>query len=260
MAKNKIWDNFDDAVADILDGATIMMFAWSGATTGAPQNLIRALRDHEVKDLTIICQNFVPGRLPEIVSPIVLVDQMKKLITAWSGPLWGMDSPLAKAVQEGRIELEITSHGTLQERVRAGGSGIGAFYSPVGVGTIIEKGKEKRVIDGKEYLLEMPLRGDYSFVRAHKADKLGNLIYRGSGRGGNPIIAMASRVTIAEVDEIVEVGELDPESIVTPGIFVHRVVKIPEGGFGSYQQRPEQLRRIFEEGRVAKTVRYSKEG
>ena len=260
MAKNKIWNNFDDAIADIPDGATIMMFAWSGATTGAPQNLIRALRGHGAKDLTIICQNFVPGRLPEIVSPIVLVDQMKKLITAWSGPLWGMDSPLAKAVQEGRVELELTSHGTLLERVRAGASGIGAFYSPVGVGTIIEKGKEKRVINGEEYILEMPLKADFSFVRAHKADKLGNLVYRGGARGGNPIIAMAARVTVAEVDEIVEIGELDPEAIVTPGVFVHRIVKIPEGGLGSYQQRPEQLRRIFEEGRISKTVRYSKKG
>jgi len=243
---NKVWDNFDDAVADIPDGATIMLFAWAAATTGAPQNLIRALRDHGAEDLTIITHNFIPGRVPEIVSPLALMNQVKKLVTAWAGPLFGMESPLAEAIRQGKVELELVSHGTLVERIRAGGTGIAGFYTPAGVGTIVEEGKEKRVIDGKECLLEMPLRADFSFVRAHKADKLGNLTYRAAGRGCNPVIAMAAEVTIAEVDEIVEAGELDPEVIVTPGIFVDRIVAIPEGKLGSLSQRPAILRKIFQ--------------
>ncbi len=251
MAKNKIWDSFDDAVADIPDGASVMLFAWSGAITATPHNLIRALRDQGAKDLTLICHNLIPGRLPDIVSPVALVNQTKKLITAWSGSTWTSDSPLWELVRQGKIELELTSHGNLVERVRAGGSGIGGFYTPIGPGTVLEKGKEKRVIGGKEYLFQLPLRADFGFVRAYKADKLGNLIYRGAGRGANPVIAMASDVTIAEVDEIVETGELDPEAIVTPGVFVHRIVAIPPGGLGNYQLRRDQVRRIFQgEGKL----------
>ena len=142
-------------------------------------------------------------------------------------------------MEKGKIALEVTSHGTLAERIRAGGSGIGGFYTPTGIGTVLEEGKEKKIIDGKEYILEKSLRADFSFIRAHKADKRGNLVYRGSERAANPYMAMAADITIAEVDEIVEVGELDPEVIVTPGIFVDRIVKIPEGALGSYKQRAE---------------------
>jgi 3-oxoacid CoA-transferase A subunit len=157
---------------------------------------------------------------------------------------------MAPAVEKAlnKIELEVTSHGVLIERIRAGGSGIGGFYSPAGVGTVLEKGKEKKTIDGKEYLLEKPLRADYSLVRAYKADKRGNLVYRGSGRGANPVMAMSGDVTIAEVDEIVEVGELDPESIVTPSIFVDRIVSVPDGALGSFKQRKELCRKCFASG------------
>ena len=141
----------------------------------------------------------------------------------------GIESPLEKAVKNGDIQLEIVPQGTLAERIRAGGAGLGGFYSPVGVDTVYQEGKEKRNIRGRDYIFETPLKADIGFVRAYKADLLGNLIYRGSSRSYNPLIAMAARTTIAEVDEIVKPGELDPESIVTPGIFVDRIVRIEQG-------------------------------
>ena len=251
--KNKIFPTFEDAIADIHDGASIMMFSWtSGLGRSTPQNLIRALYEKGTKDLTIISHNFVASHLgdyvfeePEVYKPLTLTRRARKVITAWARAAriseeLTSDASLGKRIAAGEVELELMSHGTLAERIRAGGSGLGGFYTPVGVGTIVEKGKEKRVIDGKEYIFEKPLRADFSFVRAYKADRRGNLVYRGSVRGCNPIMAMAADVTIAEVDEIVEVGELGPEVIVTPGVFVHRIVKIPEGGCGS-QSRMEAL-------------------
>ncbi len=245
--------SFDEAVADINDGASIMMFCWGVA--GTPQNLIGALRRRGVKDLTIITHNCVPAWVgshvcteEEIRTPYFLMDQMKRLITSWPRPIEAASS-MQESIEEAlkKMDLEVTSHGTLAERIRAGGSGMGGFYSPIGIGTILEEGKEKRVIDGKEYILEKPLRADFSFVRAYKADRMGNLIYKGSGRAANPYMAMAGQITIAEVDEIVEVGELDPESIVTPGIFVQRIVKIPDGGLGSYKQRKELCKKYLRE-------------
>ncbi|MFC1864545.1 CoA transferase subunit A [Chloroflexota bacterium] len=242
--KNKIFPNFEEATADIHDGASIMTFYW-GLGRATPQNLIRTLYERGTKDLTLINHNFGPARLgeyffgaTEVYTPLTLANQVKKVITAWPGggrysSKFGKGSPLQERIAAGEVELELMSHGTLAERIRAGGSGLGGFYTPVGVGTIVEKGKEKRVIDGKEYILEKPLRADFGFIRAYKADKRGNLVYRGSVRGCSPIIAMACDVTIVEVDEIVEVGELDSEVIVTPEVFVHRIVKIPEGSFGS---------------------------
>lgn len=252
--REKVYPNFEEAVADIPDGATIMMFCWG--IGGTPQNLIRALYDRGTKNLIIISHNFMPvwiGKhifsLTDAFTPLTLAKQVKKVITSFPGTATlGMTSVLEERINKGEVELEIMSHGTFVERVRAGGSGLGGFYTPVGVGTIVEQGKEKRVIDGKEYIFEKPLHADFGFVRAHKADKRGNLVYRGSVRATNPIIAMACDVTIAEVDEIVEVGELDPEVIVTPEIFVHRIVKIPENGLGSKDHRRTLLRKVFKEG------------
>lgn len=243
--KNKVLQTFEEAIADISDGASLMVFNWNmGRST--PRNLIRALYKKGTRDLTIISHNFAPARAgnysfdeTDICTALTLTGQARKIVTAWPGGLsqnvskLQKKSPLLERISSGAIELELMSHGTLAQRMHAGGSGLGGFYTPVGVGTIVAEGKEKRIIDGKEYILEKPLRADFGFVRAYKADKRGNLIYRGAVRGGNPIIAMASDVTIAEVDEIVEVGELDPDAIVTPGIFVQRIVKIPEGGYGS---------------------------
>jgi 3-oxoacid CoA-transferase subunit A len=264
MMKNKVFPTFVEAVDDIPDGATIMVHSFSGPG-GIAQNLIAALREHGAKDLTLIGCNLgqvsgagiqeyikdtgqdVPGLKARLaapglfslilgkayITPRILFEngQVKKAITSWVGTtIMGIDSPLEKAVKAGEVELEIVPQGTLAERIRAGGAGIGGFYSPVGVDTVYEEGKERRNIQGKEYLFELPLKADVAFVRAHKADLLGNLIYQGSSRSFNPLIAMAADITIAEVDTIVKPGELNPESIVTPGIFVKRIVQIPEGG------------------------------
>jgi len=248
----KIMDSFDQAVADIGDGVSLMVFCWD--LVGTPCNLIRALYKKGVKNLTVISHNFVPAWIgpnvitqEEYTTPYIMADRIKKLITAWPSPaIAGLQSsPLAEKLKTGEIEIEITSHGTLAKRIQAGGSGIGGFYTEAGVGTVLEKGKEKKVIDGREYILETPLQADFGFVKAYKADKYGNLVYNGSERGCNPLIAMASKTTIAEVEEIVEVGELDPNQIVTPGIFVDRIVKIPAGGMGTVSYVDELLKKYL---------------
>ena len=149
--------------------------------------------------------------------------QVKKFISTITFP----NTAAEKAILAGEVEIEFVPQGTLAERIRAGGFGIGGFYVRTGVGTLIAEGKEKRIIDGEEYLLEMPLRADYALIKAYKADRFGNLVYRGDTRSFNAVMAPAADITVAEVQDIVEVGELDPEVIVTPGIFVDRVVKIP---------------------------------
>jgi len=148
-----------------------------------------------------------------------------------------------KQIFSGEVELEIVPQGTLSERIRAGGAGISAFYTPTGAGTVIEKGKEVGVFDDRPCLLERALKADYAFVRAFKADLMGNLVYRGTQRQFNPIMAIAARTTIAEVDQVVDPGELDPESIVTPGIYVKRIVKVKEDpGFPRHLERNFQVR------------------
>jgi len=234
--RNKIYSGFDEAIADIIDGASVMMMSFSGPG-GIPQNLIQALKNLGVKDLDVYAySNFgyvgqVPG-FKKYTMPDILVEngQVKKAHVGWGRGAAGQHSYLEQAVLSGELEGEMIPQGVFAHRIRAGGSGMGAFYSPVGIGTIYEHGKEKRVIDGKEYLLEYPVRASYGFVRAYKADGLGNLVYNGTARGINPLVAKACDVTIVEVDEIVEVGELDPERIITPGIYIDRIVKIPEGG------------------------------
>ena len=241
MKQNKVFASFDEAVADIPDGASIATGCWGLASLS--QNLIAAIRRKGVKDITLIVHNFVP--LPffteeEAVNLTVLLPQLKKIITPVVGlQILGAGAFVREYVEKG-LEVEFTSHGTLAARLMAGALGLGGIYNPVGVGTILEKGKEKRVINGKEYVLEMPITPDYAFIRAHKADRLGNLTYWGVFREDHPVMAMAAKTTIAEVDEIVEVGEIDPEHVVTPGIFVDRIVKVPEGGLGS----PEQIKAL----------------
>ena len=245
--KQKIMDSFDEAVADISDGSSIMVFSWGPA--GTPQNLLFALYKKGVKDLTIISHNFIPGffTMDDFFSPYFLIRQTKKLITAWPRPLGPTVIPMETddLVKDGKLEMELTSHGTLAERIRAGGSGLGGFYTPVGIGTVLEEGKEKKIIDDREYIFEKALKADYSLIRAYKSDKRGNLIYRGVGRSCNPLMAMASDTTIVEVDEIVEIGDLDPESIVTPGIFVDRIIQVPDDALGSYTQREMVVQKYF---------------
>lgn len=235
--KNKVFVSFDEAVADIPDGASIATGCWG--LTGLSQNLLAAVKRKGVKDLTLIVHNFVPTPFfaeEEAVNLTVLLPQLKRLITPVVGlQVLGAGAFVKEYVEKG-LEVEFTSHGTLAARLCAGALGLGGIYNPVGVGTILEKGKEKRVIDGREYILEMPIKPDYAFVRAYKADKLGNLTYWGIYREDHPAMAMAAKTTIAEVDEIVGVGEIDPEHVVTPGIFVDRIVKVPEGGLGDPKQ------------------------
>jgi len=169
----------------------------------------------------------------DFVDPGILVEQgqVKKGILAFpAAPSPLVLTPFEKKVASGEVELELAAQGTLAERIRAGKAGIAAFYTPTGFGTVVEPGKEVRVFDGRPHLLEHAIRGDFSLIRAHKADRFGNLVYRGTSRTFNATMAGASSVTIAEVDEVVEVGALDPESVVTPGLYVDRVVVRPKGG------------------------------
>lgn len=222
MPINKVFQSFQEAVADVHDGATIMFGGFIGKP-GSPTNLILALRDKGVKNLTTISNRCAAMDL----DPLFEARQVRKAIASAPVPGSRVPSPFEQQYLAGEVELEIVPQGTMVERMRAAGAGIGGFYTITGVGTQIEEGKEKKLIDGKEYILELPLRADFAFIRAHKADKMGNLVYWRSQRNFNPIMATAAKVTIAEVDEIVEVGELDPETIVSPAIYVHRVVKRP---------------------------------
>jgi len=238
--KNKVFSSFREAVADIPDGATIM-FGGFGHAADKPQNLIGALRDHGAKNLTIIVNGAGgPGKLgigslggkPFIDEEILQENrQIKKAICSVPASLvMSKPSAFEKQYLAGDVELEYVPQGTLAERIRAGGAGLGGFYTPTGVGTLVERGKEKKIIDGKEMLLEFALRADFALIRAHKADTVGNLVYRGIMRSFNAIMATAAKVTIAEVDQIVNAGDLDPEVVVTPGVFIDRIVEIPEGG------------------------------
>jgi 3-oxoacid CoA-transferase len=209
-----------EAITDISDGASILLGGF-GVLQGWPHEVLFALRDRGVKNLTLICNS--PGFGP--YSPQILAEnhQIKKLIASFGGYAY-RTTPLSQQIGRGEVEFEMVPQGTLVERLRAGGAGIPAFFTPTGVGTVVEEGKEKRSLNGREYLLETALRADFALVRAHRADTYGNLVYRRTARNFHPPFATAANVTIAEVDEIVESGTLDPEVIATPGIFVHRLV------------------------------------
>src|SRR5262245_1144357 len=210
-----------EAIADIPDGASILLGGF-GVLQGWPHELLFALRDRGVKNLTLICNS--PGFGP--FSPQILAEnrQIKKLIASFGGYSY-RTTPLSEQIGRGEVEFEMVPQGTLVERLRAGGAGIPAFFTPTGVGTVVEEGKEKRVFNGRAYLMETALRADFAFIRAHRADTHGNLVYRRTARNFHPPFATAADVTIAEVDEIVEPGQLDPEAVATPGIFVNRLVR-----------------------------------
>lgn len=218
----------EEAVADIRDGSVISIGGHGYA--GTPFTTYRALADRSSppRGLTLL------GIATRQVDYLVKVGAVKKVITTYPGYPANLRSaaerkaPLIQAYKKGDVEVEIVPLGNLVERLRAGGAGIPAFYTPIAVGTELGEGKETRVIDGKECILERALKTDYAIIKAHKADRYGNLIYRGTSRGHNPIFAMAADFTIVEVDEIVEMGTFDPEVVVTPGIFVDRVVQAPK--------------------------------
>ena len=248
---NKVLDSFDEAVADIPDGAVIAVECWGYPATA--HNLISALKRKGTRDLTIITHTFIPQVFSEELAalPAVLLPQMKKLISPIVGIMrLGAGGFVRPYVEQG-LEVEVMGHGTLAARLYAGAAGLGGIYDPVGVGTVVEEGKEKRVINGKEYLFQEPLKPDYAFLSGHKADKLGNLVYRGNYRSDQPMMAMAAKVTIAEVEQIVEVGDIDPEHVVTPGIFVDRVLEIPPDGLGT----PEKGQAVIEQLTQIESVR-----
>jgi 3-oxoadipate CoA-transferase, alpha subunit len=244
---NKVFETFEEAVKDVPDGAVIMIGNFAGPG-GTPFYLIQALRKQGAKNLTIVANTAGGiGLTLDYDDHRILFEnkQVKKVIASFPFSTSASRPSMAeKQILSGEVELEIVPQGTLSERIRAGGAGIPAFYTPTGAGTVIEKGKEVRVFDDRPCLLEKALKADYAFVRAFKADLMGNLVYRGTQRQFNPIMAIAARTTIAEVDRIVDTGDLDPESIITPGIYVNRVVKVKEDpGFPRHLERSFQVKR-----------------
>lgn len=244
MPINKVGGSFDEAVADVFDGSVLLIGGFGGPGE-CPSYLIAALARKGAKDLTIVGNSggwgsdfieLLRTRMASVLrfptdwyDPGLLVErgQVSKGILSFPAAPGHVYTPFEKAVMEGTVELELIGQGSLAERIRSAKGGIAAFYTPVGVGTVVEAGKEVREFDGRKHLLERALKGDFSLVRAHKADRYGNLVYRGSSRTMNATMAGASAVTIAEVDEVVEPGALDPECIVTPGVYVQRVVVRP---------------------------------
>ena len=237
MAINKVVTSFAEAVGDIPDGASLMIDGFAGPG-GTPQNLIRALRDHGARDLTIMSNTAglasvigfgtVPGDRPIDIGILVDNDQVRKVIASFPvSPSPSRPTSFERAYREGKVELEVVPQGTLAERIRAGGAGVPAFYTPTGAGTLTAQGKETRVFDGREYVLELALTADFALLRAHRADRLGNVSYRGTSQNFNGVMATAAAITIVEVDEVVEVGGLGPADIRTPAIYVDRIVRGP---------------------------------
>jgi len=213
----QVYTSFQEAVADIHDGATLMVGGFG--LCGIPENLILALVEKGVKDLTVISNNC--GVDDWGLGPLLQNKQIKKMI----GSYVGENKEFERQVLAGELEVELTPQGTLAEKIRAGGAGIPAFYTPAGVGTPIADGKETRMFNGKEYVLEAALTADFSLIRAWKGDKMGNLVYNKTARNFNPMIAAAGKVTIAEVEELYEIGDLDANFIHTPSIYVQRVIQ-----------------------------------
>ena len=224
----KVYESFDDAVADIPDGASIMLSGFGGP--GTARNLIAALLRQGAKELTLIANT--PGRWQdERIDGGVLVRNGRVAVVRaafTASPHPSIVTPFAELYDAGKIEAELMPQGTLAERIRAGGAGIAAFYTPTGVGTEMAEGKETRTFNGREYVLETALRADYALIRAHRADSLGNVQYHRTQRNFGPVMARAAKVTIVEVDEpVVEPGEIDPDHVHTPGVFVNRIVVVP---------------------------------
>ncbi|WP_433203096.1 3-oxoacid CoA-transferase subunit A [Dactylosporangium sp. CS-047395] len=212
----------DEAVAAVRDGDTVLVGGFGMA--GMPVTLIDALIAHGAGELTVVSNN--AGNGDTGLAALLAAGRVRKVICSFprQADSWVFDG----LYRAGRIELEVVPQGTLAERMRAAGAGIGAFYCPTGAGTPLAEGKETRVIDGRQYVLEYPIRGDVALIRAHTGDRMGNLVYRKTARNFGPVMATAAALTIAEVVRIVEPGVLDPEAVVTPGIYVDRLVEVPE--------------------------------
>ena len=214
---NKVLASAAEAVARIPDGATIMMGGFG--LCGIPETLIDALRARGTRGLTVISNN--AGVDDFGIGVLLRARQVRKMISTYVGE----NKEFERQFLTGELEVELVPQGTFAERIRAGGAGIAGFFTPTGCGTLVAEGKETRVIDGKPYVLEAPLKADFAFVKAWKGDRMGNLVYRKTARNFNPVMATAAAVTVAEVEHLVEPGELDPDHVVTPGIFVRYILE-----------------------------------
>jgi 3-oxoadipate CoA-transferase, alpha subunit len=217
---NKICESTEAALADVKDGSTVLVGGFGAA--GMPFALIDALIAQGARDLTIVSNN--AGNAESGLAALLKAKRVKKIVCSFPRQT---DSYIFDALyRAGEIELEVVPQGNLAERMRAAGAGVGAFFCPTGFGTLLAGDRETRAIDGKNYVLEYPIHGDVALIKAHKADRWGNLTFRKTARNFGPVMAMAAKTTIVEVDDIVELGVFDPETIVTPGIFVQRVVRL----------------------------------
>lgn len=228
MAKGKILDSFTQAIDRVEDGATLVVGGFG--LCGIPEKAILALRDKGVKDLTVVSNNC--GVDDWGLGLLLANKQIKKMMSSYVGE----NKIFERQYLSGELEVELIPQGTLAEKMRAGGAGIPGFYTATGVGTKVAEGKEHKEFDGRTYILERGIVGDFAFVKAWKADPLGNLVFRKTSRNFNPVAAMAGKITIAEVEEIVEVGELNPDEIHTPGIYVQHVLL-----GANYEKRIERL-------------------
>jgi 3-oxoacid CoA-transferase subunit A len=216
---NKVVASVDEAVRDVPEGATLVVGGFG--LCGIPENLIAALVRRGVRNLTVVSNNC--GVDDWGLGLLLKTRQIRKMVSSYVGE----NAEFERQFLSGELEVELVPQGTLAERMRAGGAGIPAFYTPAGAGTLVAQGKETRVFDGREYLLEKGIVGDYSLVAAWKGDRMGNLVYRKAARNFNPMAVTAGRIAIAEVEELVEAGSLDPDCIHTPGVFVNRLVVAP---------------------------------
>ncbi len=245
MASRKIMQSFREAVADIPDGSTIGFGGF--AMPGVAFNLIKALQEQGARRLTLVANTTGGAQQPRMPDIGMLVEngQVAKVICAFTAATRPTDVlPFTKYYEAGEVEAELVPQGTLAERMRAAGAGIPAFYTPTAVGTELAEGRETRLINGREYLLEYALPLDYAFIRARRADTFGNLRFHRAQRNFNPVMATAARCTIAEVDEpIVPAGTIDADDVHTPGIFVHRLVQVPPEPDGIWPTRRQERRR-----------------
>jgi 3-oxoacid CoA-transferase subunit A len=214
---NKVLPSAEAAVALVPDGATILMGGFG--LCGIPENLIRALNARGTGNLTLISNN--AGVDDFGIGLLLKARQVRKMIATYVGE----NKEFERQLMSGEIDVELVPQGTFSERIRAAGAGIGGFFTPTGYGTLVAEGKETRIIDGRPHVLEMPLRADFAFVHAWRGDRVGNLVYRRTARNFNPMMATAARVTIAEVEHLVEPGEIDPDHVVTPGIYVQQILQ-----------------------------------
>ena len=227
---NKVVANADEAIRDLQDGAVIMSGGFG--LCGNPENLIKAIHRKGVKNLTIISNNC--GTTDKGLGILLQTRQVRKMVSSYVGE----NKEFERQFLAGELEVELNPQGTLAERIRAGGAGLGGFYTPTGAGTQIAQGKESRVIDGREMIFEKPLKADYAIVRAWKGDKWGNLVFRKTARNFSPMMCTAARITIAEVEHLVEVGELDPDQVHVPSVYVNRIFQ------GTSYEKPIEKRMV----------------